>query len=78
MTTKETWSQKVIIKDIEQFKEQEKMYDLAQAIKDLIIEYDKACKLDFVNFPIGYALYQTWKKYDLDYRKVEEFKEQDK
>ena len=28
------------------------MYDLAQAIKDLIIEYDKACKLDFVNFPI--------------------------
>ena len=54
------------------------MYDLAQAIKDLIIEYDKACKLDFVNFPIGYALYQTWKKYDLDYRKVEEFKEQDK
>jgi len=54
------------------------MYDLVQAIKDLIIEYDKACKLDFVNFPIGYALYQTWKKYDLDYRKVEELKEQNK
>lgn len=54
------------------------MKDLAQAIKDLILEYEKACKLDFVNFPIGYALYKTWKKYDLDYRKVEELKEQGK
>ena len=52
------------------------MYDLAQAIKDLILEYEKACKLGFVNFPIGYALHQTWKKYDLDYKKAEQLKEQ--
>ena len=51
------------------------MNDLAQAIKDLILEYDRACKSDYVSFPIGYALYQTWKKYDLDYRKVEQLKE---
>ena len=41
------------------------MKDLANAIKDLIIEYDKACKSEWVQYPIGYALYKTWKKYDL-------------
>lgn len=41
------------------------MKELANAIKDLIIEYEKACNNTMVNYPIGYALYQTWKKYDL-------------
>lgn len=39
------------------------MNDLAQAIKDLILEYEKACKLEYVKFPLGYALYNTWEKY---------------
>lgn len=45
------------------------MKDLANAIKVLIIEYDKACKSDWVQYPIGYALYKTWKKYDIDKEK---------
>lgn len=39
------------------------MKDLADAIKDIIIMYDKACKVKYVKFPLGYALYHTWKKY---------------
>lgn len=48
------------------------MFDLANAIKDLIIEYDKACKLDFVEFPLGYALYHVWEQYDREYRQVKQ------
>lgn len=39
------------------------MIDLADAIKDIIIMYEKSCKLEYVKFPLGYALYHTWEKY---------------
>lgn len=39
------------------------MIDLADAIKDIILMYEKACRLEYVKFPLGYALYNTWKKY---------------
>lgn len=39
------------------------MNDLADAIKEIIIMYEKACRNKYVKFPLGYALYNTWKKY---------------
>lgn len=39
------------------------MSDLAEAIKDLIIEYEKARKVCVVN-ALCYALHQTWLKYE--------------
>lgn len=35
---------------------------LQQAIKLLEAEYNRARKCEFVNNPIAYALYHTWKK----------------
>jgi len=52
------------------------MSDLANAIKDLIINYEKACKSDYVLNPLCYSLYQTWKKYDLINQQIEQLKEQ--
>lgn len=37
---------------------------LEEAIKLLESEYERAKRLDFVNNPIAYALYQVWKKAD--------------
>lgn len=48
------------------------MSDLADAIKDIIILYEKACKLEYVKFPLGYALYNTWKKYQHIWEMAEE------
>ena len=44
---------------------------LPQAITMLISEYEKACRLQHVYNPIGYALYQVWKKADKEGRKNE-------
>ena len=41
------------------------MTDLDHAITVLREEYDRATRLDFVRDPLGYALYQTWKKHDM-------------
>lgn len=37
------------------------MQDLANAIKELIVEYEKACINPAVDSPICYALYHIWK-----------------
>lgn len=55
------------------------MVDLADAIKDIIIMYEKACRFKYVKFPLGYALYNTWKKYQNIWEMAEEqSKEQNK
>ena len=42
-------------------KEQEK---LTKAIVWLTTEYERALQIDFVNKPIAWALYNTWKHFD--------------
>lgn len=37
---------------------------LDDAMQDIGKAYEEAKKLEFVNDPIAYALYHTWKKYD--------------
>lgn len=37
---------------------------LDKAIKRLEIEYQKACKLEFVRNPLAYALYKVWRMAD--------------
>lgn len=34
------------------------------AIEHLKKEYERACKLEWVQNPLAYALYQVWKKVD--------------
>lgn len=41
-----------------------KLTELGKAIKHLISVYDKAKELDYIQKPISYALYQTWKEWD--------------
>ena len=36
------------------------MTEIDRAIKHLRAEYDRAKALDYVQFPLGYALYKTW------------------
>lgn len=38
--------------------------ELDAAIRILTQEYERAKSLKYVQFPIAWALYQTWKKYD--------------
>lgn len=38
---------------------------LEYAIKRLKKEYEKALKLKFIHKPLAYAIYQTWKYYDV-------------
>lgn len=45
-----------------------RMNELANAVKDLILEYEKVRDSEWCMNPIGYALHQTWKKYDLKYK----------
>ena len=40
------------------------MDDLKKPIMDLQANYEEAKRLKFVNDPVAYALYQTWKQYD--------------
>ena len=40
------------------------MSDLNKAIKTLKEQYEKAKKIGWVQNPIAYALYQTWKIFD--------------
>ena len=40
------------------------MNELAKAVKDLILFYEKARCMKGINNPIAYALYHTWEKYD--------------
>lgn len=37
---------------------------IEKVIKELRKKYEEAKKLSFVNDPVTYALYHTWKKYD--------------
>lgn len=41
-----------------------RLTELGKAIMYLISEYDKAKETDYINKPISYALYQTWKAWD--------------
>jgi hypothetical protein len=38
--------------------------NLAQAIRILEKEYEKAKKMDFINKPLAYAFYRTWRIID--------------
>ena len=38
--------------------------ELSKVIADLRINYEVAKGLKFVNDPVAYALYQTWKQYE--------------
>lgn len=38
--------------------------NLAQAIRMLEKEYEKAKNMDFINKPLAYALYRVWKAVD--------------
>lgn len=38
--------------------------DLRKVVKQLCAEYEKAKNNQIVHNPVGYALYQTWKKYE--------------
>lgn len=40
------------------------MKDFDKVIEDLKKNYETAKRLSFVNDPVAYALYQTWKEYD--------------
>ena len=40
------------------------MKDFDKVIEDLKKNYEIAKRLSFVNDPVAYALYQTWKEYD--------------
>lgn len=42
-----------------------KLSDFEKAVYDFLLEYKKAVDSDFVGKPISYALYQTWKKWDV-------------
>lgn len=39
---------------------------IEKAIRLLIEEYEKAKRLDFVRKPLAWALYQVWKKVDVE------------
>ena len=41
---------------------------IRKAMEVLNKEYERACKLDYVNDPLAFALYQTWHKYDSYYK----------
>ena len=43
------------------------------AVEMLRSEYDKAVKSEFVNKPVAYALYQTWKAVDAKEKSREPF-----
>jgi hypothetical protein len=49
-----------------------------RAIELFKVEYEKAKKLDYVQKPISYALYQTWKKVDKKERKKQGVMKSDK
>ena len=40
------------------------MNDFDKVIEDLKKNYEEAKRCPFVNDPVAYALYQTWKEYD--------------
>lgn len=42
---------------------------LEKAKELLIQEYERAKRLEYVNDPLAYALYQVWKKADAERRK---------
>lgn len=44
--------------------------DIEEAIDLLRQEYEKAKQKPFVQYPIAYALYQTWKQVDIKSRKT--------
>jgi hypothetical protein len=48
--------------ECEHFKEEEK--ELKTAVKQLICEYERAKRLEWVQNPLAYALYQVWKVAD--------------
>lgn len=41
-----------------------RMNDFDKVIEDLKKNYEEAKRCSFVNDPVAYALYQTWKEYD--------------
>lgn len=51
--------------------------ELEKAIQALSEEYNKALGLDFVLNPIAYALYRTWKQFDIKEKPTQEYKCED-
>lgn len=50
------------------------MNEIDEAVKIVRSEYEKALDLDFVNDPVAYALYHSWRRYELIH-KLEEQRE---
>lgn len=38
--------------------------ELAGVIADLVAEYERAKNISYIDKPVAYALYQTWKQHD--------------
>lgn len=46
-----------------------KITDIGHAVLDLIEEYNIVRDLEWVHDPVAFALYHTWKKYDVGERR---------